>query len=185
MPRNTERPLNADEQRFIRHYVRERDIEKAEKKSRLKVGEGMKFYRRPHVREDIDRRIRDIEREQAILDAKDIERKEEALTDLLDPELMKTIKLDPQKHGAIKLRAIELGYIVAGKIRQGNTEALDRSGAVNSNVNIYQSVYDRRAQTPAATTVEVTQTVTPAEPEPSQASPAKPPIKAASKIRVY
>lgn len=185
MPRNPERPLSAEEQRFIRHYVRERDIEKAERKSRLRAGEGMKLYRRAQVRADIERRLEEIEREQARVDALDLERRRETLDQLLDPELVKTIKLDAEKHGAIKLKALALGLVVSGRIRQGNTEALNRAQSSTSGVSVYESVFVRQhiAESSAAA-----RSIPPAGPAPHTATPSTPsPSRAPVKgvIRVY
>jgi hypothetical protein len=144
MPRNADRPLSADEQRFVRHYVRERDPEKAAKKARLKMDQGMQFYKRAHVREEIDRRLRLIELEQAKLDAQDIDRRIELTDDFLNEHLRATIELDATKHGNIKLKALSLGYVLRSRIRQGNTEALIRpADTANTTVNFYQSVFER------------------------------------------
>lgn len=144
MPRNADRPLSADEQRFIRHYVRERDPEKAAKKARLRPEQGMQFYKRAHVREDIDRRLRVIELEQAKIDAADIQRKVDLTDDFLNEHLRKTIELDPTKYGAIKLKALGLGYVLRSRIRQGNTEALIRpQDTADVKENFYQSTFER------------------------------------------
>jgi hypothetical protein len=134
MPRNEFKPLLGKEQKFVFHFAREGfDEDKlnlVERACRLKTGEGRQMLRRGHVQKEINRRRIAIEFEENRLIAKDKARiadedreaaivtprkLEAALSDLVDiPKNADAASL------AIKQRAIELGLIYIGKIRDGN-----------------------------------------------------------------
>jgi len=131
MPPRKDVPLTVQEQRFVIHYIREGAAPEvahiAERKARLKKGEGAKMLRRAHIQQEIHRRKVLIEFEENRLIAKDnvtqIQREDERdLVTLhkIEAALDKVIALDAEKHGVTVLKAIELGLIYTGSIRDGN-----------------------------------------------------------------
>lgn len=131
MPRDPFKPLTIDEQRLVIHYLREGATPEvlpiAERKARLKKGEGASILRRRHVQEEIGRRQRLVEYEENKLIAKDkvavAQRDDERdLVTLhkIEAALDKVIALDAKDHGQVVLKAIELGLIYTGSIRDGN-----------------------------------------------------------------
>lgn len=137
--RNTDRPLTAKEQKFIRYYCRPdcRDIERAAQLAGYKAREGKVLYNRPEVRAEIDRRLRLVELEQARLDAE-----AEILTDsLIDTALKEMIGLDAKAHGATKYNGIRLALVVRGRIETRNEKRTEAAGAKSAfGPTIYGSV---------------------------------------------
>ena len=141
MPRNDDRPLNRNEQNFIRFYVNPevRDIERAAQLAGLEPAKGKKLYNDPVVRDEIDRRLRLVELEQARLDAE-----AEVLVDsLLDQALMDAVKLDAAEHGSTKLAAITLAMVVKGRIetRHAKAMAMGPRGALGAQPQTTPGVY--------------------------------------------
>lgn len=131
MPRDPFLPLTRQEQRFVIHYLREgatpEVLEIAERKARLKKGDGKAMLRRKHVVDEIRRRQILVEYEENRLIAKDkiavAQRDDERdLVTLhkIESALDKVIALDAKDHGQVVLKAIELGLIYTGSIRDGN-----------------------------------------------------------------
>ena len=115
-----ERILTAQEQKFVRLYVKHRDVAKAAGLCRMKPEAGKRFMKRQAVAEDIARWMSVIQKEQVDLDLKEANLENA----LLDSELKKVIMLDAKEHGALKLNAITLGFIVTGRMRDGQREAV-------------------------------------------------------------
>jgi len=131
MPRDPFLPLNRQEQRFVIHYLREGATPEvahiAERKARLKKGEGANLLRRKHIQEEIHRRKVLVEFEENRLIAKDsiekaaaIDERDKVTLHKIESALDKVIALDPEKHGQTVLKGIELGLIYTGSIRDGN-----------------------------------------------------------------
>lgn len=120
MPTYTDRLLSADEQKFVRFYVKYRDIEEAAQHARLKKGTGKRMFQRPAVREDIDRRIGMIEKEETIQDVRSMH----LAAEVLDVELKNVCQLDPKLHGSLKMEGLRLAYIVTGRLKDRNLEAV-------------------------------------------------------------
>lgn len=131
MPRDPTLPLNRQEQRFVIHFLREgatpEVVHIAERKARMKAGEGKKVLRRKHVQEEIHRRKVLVEYEENRLIAKDSidaakrdDERDMVTLHKIESALDKVIALDAEKHGQTVLKAIELGLIYTGSIRDGN-----------------------------------------------------------------
>jgi len=146
MPPRKDVPLTVHEQRFVIHYIREGAAPEvayiAERKARLKKGEGEKMLRRRHVQEEIHRRKILVEYEENRLIAKDnvatVQRDDERdLVTLhkIESALDKVIALDAEKHGTTVLKAIELGLIYTGSIRDGNKVKLSTIDPLGTDKN--------------------------------------------------
>lgn len=135
MPRK-DVPLTVHEHRFVLHYLREgaapEVVHIAERKARLKKGEGAHMLRRRHVQEEIHRRKILVEYEENRLIAKDnvavVQRDDERdLVTLhkIEQALDKVLQLEAKDHGPTVLKAIELGLVYTGAIRDGNKVKLN------------------------------------------------------------
>jgi hypothetical protein len=135
MAKNDDKPLPAKEQRFIHFFTQSRDLEKAAGLAGFKPSFGARLYKRPEIREEIDRRIGIVEVEQAKLIAKDI-----VLTmPVLDKNLMEIIELPAKEFALAKLRALQFGYVLQGKVRIGNTEAIVERAPGEGQNNFYRA----------------------------------------------
>lgn len=168
MARETFRPMTADEQKFIRHFCRlgatEDRTEEAERLARLKRGAGAKMLKLRHVAEEISRRKAMLESEQAVLDARDLNRREleeekrQTITlDRVESKLYKLLELDPEKYGALVHQVIQTCLVYTGTIRNGNmmrtipadpTLEANRTSATES--SFYRSIFQplRAGETP-------------------------------------
>jgi hypothetical protein len=179
----TDRPLSADEQRFVRHYVKHRDLEKAAALAKL-TGKmtGKKMYARPAVREDIDRRI-------AVLDGVTLEMDVKELmlaADILDVELRNVCQLNAKEFGTLKMDGLRLAYILTGRLKDRNLEAIGTNSGTSTNDQpaFYQQMF-HQAQTQITHTLTQAETVSvPAAPRVTQHA-ALPPRPEAPTIKVY
>lgn len=133
MPRDPFLPLTRPEQRFVLHYLREGAVPEivhiAERKARLKVGEGKGILRRRHVQEEIHRRKVLIEFEENRLIARDsigmaaaADERDRVTLNKIEAALDKVIQLDAEKHASSVLEAVRLGLVYTGTIRDGRRE---------------------------------------------------------------
>lgn len=157
MPRNTDRPLTAKEQKFIRFYSKPgvRDIEKAAQLAGMPGRDGKTLYKRPEVRGEIDRRLRLVELEQAKLDAE----AEVLSNDIIDKALAATMALDAKEFGSTKLAAIQLALVVKGRIETRNAKSVQTQSAPSAfRPSIYGSISapTAAAALPVATTTTTT-----------------------------
>lgn len=148
MALKSELPIPAKESRFVHYYVETRDLEKAALLAGFKTATwGLRLYKQPRIREEIDRRIGVVELEQAKLKAADV-----ILTErILDKELLEIIQLDPKAFAREKLNALKFGYVLQNKVRIGNTEAIVERGPNPGAGNFY-----RAFETTTTTVREVT-----------------------------
>lgn len=106
---------------FITWFRKYRDYYKAAERAHIAKNQAKKTYERIEIQEEIERQDGVVERERARVQVES-----EGITrNFLDAELLQVINLDPKRHGANKLRGIELGYVRAGVLQVGNTKSLD------------------------------------------------------------
>lgn len=201
-------PLTRDEQRFLIHYVREgatpEVVHIAERLARLKKGEGKKIAGRKHVQEEIHRRKVCVEYEENRLIAKDIVvqqqvDKERDMVTLhkIEVALDKVISLDAEKHGVIVLKAVELGLIHVGALRDGNrvkvrnddplgtdgkmpAPALE-TGEEPRTIGFYESIFSASKNDPNQPAADAALEPAPLMPEHARSAPPTIPVVAAPK----
>jgi hypothetical protein len=89
---------------------------------------------------------------------------------VIGQELMRLVRLDPERHGRVKHEAIKTAYVVRGLMKQGNTERIippdpNDKGGVGG---IYSSLFDRlRVESGSEA---------PPLPAPTAATPPEPPV---------
>lgn len=73
-------------------------------------------------------------------------------TDVIEQELMRLVRLDPERHGRIKLASIQTAFVVAGLMEQGTTRRVvpAEMQTPGNTTGIYQSLFDRMRAAPAA-----------------------------------
>jgi hypothetical protein len=159
MPRDRFMPLTGDEQRFVFHICREGGAPEkasvAERRARLKKGEGAVMLKRRHVAEEIQRRMGAILFEENRLIAKgnvaaaaeEAERDRVTLSNA-ERALARVINLDAKSHGSVILEAVRLALVYTGTIKDGNRERIgalksaDGSDPVKANDGVYRSIFD-------------------------------------------
>lgn len=206
MPRDPFMPLTRDEQRFVIHYIREGStpevVHIAERLARLKKGEGAKIVKRKHVQEELQRRKVMVEFEENRLIAKDMVAKQAAdkerdivTLNKIETALDKVIALDAEKHGPVVLKAIELGLIHVGSIRDGNRVKIrtdDPLGQDGKNVTapegeevrtigFYESIFSSVKNDPAASAAPAALEPAPLMPESKPAGPPTIPVTVPAK----
>lgn len=166
--------LPADEEKLLRFFIKEGAVEEkipvVAKRFRLTVGGVKRKLALKRVQEELRVRMEPIrleqQRQQMLADdvaqatAKLIADKEKAESDLkaatqmpsmeltvevLERELMRIACLDAEKHGRIKLAAIQTGYVIKGVMEQGTTRRVnppDR-GAETTAGGVYTNLFDR------------------------------------------
>lgn len=180
MPGNADRILTAQEQKFIRMYVKPevRDLRRAAELIGLKGTMGKTMYKRLAVKAEIDRRLGLVTTVQAIQDAADAKLLEQAAIEedllankVLDQALLDMVKLDAKEHGSTKLQAIRMALVVKGRVQTRDMTAVAQQGATQTDnrPSIYGSINPQLQQSPVATTTmrrteEVIQTHPPAQP---------------------
>lgn len=131
MPRDSFKPLTAQEQRFVIHFLREgaaeENLHNAARKARITEKEGKAILRRKHVQEEIHRRKVLVEFEENRLIARDnigaakqVDEAELVTLHKVEKALDGVLKLEAEKHGSTVLKAVELALIYTGTIRDGN-----------------------------------------------------------------
>jgi hypothetical protein len=113
--RSTVTRFPANVQRFIQVYVGCRDKEKAALRSGFEAEAGDKLLSKKPIRAEIERKIRIIDLETAKLTAQ----ANKLQVELIDSELVKTIKISAKTGGTTKVKAMELGYERLGILRDG------------------------------------------------------------------
>ena len=157
-----ERTLTAQEQLLIRHYVREGGTEdripRAARKLKIPPERAAAILRRIHVREEVARRLAMLQFEQARLDARDINRRENEEEEKIRVteakvyrQLNELIEADPKSltdGHRMKAEFLRLALVVTGTIRDGRTERLlpPDSQPGQHGPNIYTSMFGQQAQ---------------------------------------
>jgi len=126
-------PPGAAVQRFIFFYVNERDLQLAATKAGLEPEMGERLYREPKVRAAIEKKIHLVDVEHAKLAAQALSLN----VSLLDASLAEEVK--NKKSGAVRMRAIELGYKRTGVMRDGEFVLAPDPDAARKAPSIYQS----------------------------------------------
>lgn len=164
-------PLKLKEQRFIHYYCHPacRDVHRAAKHAGYSSAiTGANLYKRPDIRAEIDRRLGVIELEEAkLLAVQEVEltKKEVLADDFLDTKLADIISLDPKEHGRLALSGIQLAYVVRGRVKMGNSEAIQKPGA--SDQPVQPGFYRAFEQT----TIQTRELIAPSEQVPQQQPP--------------
>lgn len=133
MPRDPFKPLTAQEQSFVFHWVREKCLMErmgiVERKAKVPQGKGILILARPHVQRDIDARKYLVELESARLIARDQnradtvqERKEKVTLDRIETVLHDLMNLDLKEQGALVHAAVQTALVYSGVVRKGNFE---------------------------------------------------------------
>lgn len=138
--RSKDLPPSAQEQRFIQYYLDSRDLARAAVKSGFDASDGVRLYRRKHIREAIDHAVALYDRERAKLTAK----ANLLHVDFLDAELVKACKVAATNPA--KIRALELAYERVGLRRDGDF-IIPASTTDNAAPSMYQALIDRQTQT--------------------------------------
>jgi hypothetical protein len=158
-----DRCLTSEEQRLVRHYIREGGTEdklaRAARKTKITLEKAQTLLKRIHVAEELARRRHLLEYEQAKLDAADLNRRESEedkridLTEKLIFEEMRDLIRTPAKklgdgHKA-KSELLRLAAVFTGTIRDGRLERLlppdQGPGSGGGGPVIYQDVFTRMA----------------------------------------
>ena len=159
-----DRCLTSEEQRLVRHYIREGGTEdklaRAARKTKITLEKAQTLLKRIHVAEELARRRHLLEYEQAKLDAADLNRRESEedkridLTErLIFEEMRDLIRTPAEKLGdghKAKAELLKLGAVFIGTIRDGRLEKIERMPQQDPTLGvpepcIYQSIYTRAA----------------------------------------
>jgi hypothetical protein len=159
-----DRCLTSEEQRLLRHYIREGGTEdklaKAARKTKITLERAQALLKRVHVGEELARRRHLLEYEQAKLDAADLNRretKEDEQIDLTEKKIFQQmIRLietpaEEMKDGhQMKAQFLKLAAVFTGTIRDGRLEKIERMSQPDGTLGvpepcIYQSIYTRAA----------------------------------------
>lgn len=163
MARNaqTERTLTSEEQRLIRKLIRQGGTEdmlpRAARAAKMPLEKAQKILKRVHVQEEVRRRQRLIEFEQAKIDAADICRREDedekqirVTEEKIYRQFNKLLEVEAEKlTNGHKLKAefLKLGLVITGTIRNGKLERLTPpEGGSASIPTMYESTFERAAQ---------------------------------------
>jgi hypothetical protein len=120
-PQSTEEPLTREQEKFVAAYRRLKDIYKAAAKAGIPKNMAVRTFNLIQVQEEIERQDDVVRQERA---RQQVET--ENLTNaFLDAELIKVIR---EEKGTLKKEAIQLGYIVTGRIQAGATKLLEPAG---------------------------------------------------------
>ncbi len=163
---------------YVKEGAVEEKIRAIEKRLRLRVGAGAKLLKLKRVQEALREMMEPIRLEQqrqemlgqaveevtAKLQAEKIELEARLAaatqmplmvvtgnTDVIEQELMRLVRLDPEKHGRIKLASIQTAFVVAGLMEQGTTRRVvpAEMPTPGNTTGIYQSLFDRMRAAPA------------------------------------
>ena len=116
-----EEPLTREQEKFVAAFRKWRDIYKAAAKAGIGKNQAVKTFHLIQVQEEIERQDDAVRQERA---RQQVET--ENLTNaFLDHELIMVIRTET---GALKKEAIQLGYIVTGRIQAGMTRILEPAG---------------------------------------------------------
>lgn len=161
--------------RYVKEGAVEEKIPAIEKRLRLRVGTGVKFLKLKRVQDALRVMMEPIrlEQERQAMVGKAVEECTAKLqaekaelearlaaatqmpdmrvtgnTEAIEHELMRLVRLDPERHGGIKLASIKTALVVAGLMEQGTTRRVippDDPGKGTA-PGIYQSLFDRQRQ---------------------------------------
>jgi len=159
-----DRCLTSEEQRLVRHYIREGGTEdklaRAARKTKITLEKAQTLLKRIHVAEELARRRHLLEYEQAKLDAADLNRRESEedkridLTEgLIFEQMRDLIRTPAEKLGEghkAKSELLRLAAVFTGTIRDGRLEKIERMPQQDPTLGIpepciYQSIYTRAA----------------------------------------
>ncbi|HUD75799.1 MAG TPA: hypothetical protein VMQ76_12065, partial [Terracidiphilus sp.] len=133
-PHIEEEPLTREQEKFATLFRKYRDIYKAAEKAGIAKNAAVRTFHLIQVQEEIERQDDIVRHERA---RQQVET--ENLTNaFLDGELIKVIK---EEKGSLKKEAIQLGYIVTGRIQAGATKLLEPAGngIVTNTAPFYQA----------------------------------------------
>jgi hypothetical protein len=166
MPRKDqeERPLTRVEERFATLFCKYGDIYKAAEKAGIGKNMAVRTFHLIQVQEEIERQ-KDVVRQER---ARQQVETENLTNDFLDKELIDVIR---SEKGALKKEAIQLGYVVTGRIQAGNTRTLEVPTEPNKGTapNFYQAFV--RVDGPVASILPDETASNPAKPEVSEKPP--------------
>jgi hypothetical protein len=120
-PQSTEEPLTREQEKFVAAYRRLKDIYKAAAKAGIPKNVAVRTFNLIQVQEEIERQD-DVVRQERARQQVEVELLTNAF---LDGELIKVIR---KEKGTLKKDAIQLGYIVTGRIQAGATKLLEPAG---------------------------------------------------------
>lgn len=166
--------LPADEEKLLRFFIKEGATEEkipvVANRFRMKLGDVKRKLALKRVQEELRIRMEPVrleqQRQQMLADsvaeatAKLIADKEKAeaelkaattmpsmelTVDLLERELARLVCLDGEKHGRIKLSAIQTGYVIKGVMEQGNARRVNPVDKPldDKPAGVYTNVFDR------------------------------------------
>lgn len=133
-PQSTEEPLTREQEKFVAAYRRLKDIYKAAAKAGIPKNVAVRTFNLIQVQEEIERQD-DVVRQERARQQVEVELLTNAF---LDGELIKVIR---EEKGTLKKDAIQLGYIVTGRIQAGATKLLEPAGngIATSSAPFYQA----------------------------------------------
>lgn len=164
---------------YVKEGAVEEKIRAVEKRLRLRAGAGAKLLKLKRVQDALREMMEPIRLEQqrqemlgnavdevtAKLQAEKVELEARLAaatqmpamvvagnTDVIEQELMRLVRLDPERHGRIKLASIQTAFVVAGLMEQGTTRRVvpAEMQTPGNTTGIYQSLFDRMRAAPAA-----------------------------------
>lgn len=164
---------------YVREGGEEEHIRAAEKRARLKMGTGARVLKLKRVQDAVKERMEPIRLEQqrqqlvgeAVVQAtaqlqEERDRLQQAMEQIvalpamrvmgneqvIEQELMKLVRLCPEKFGRIKLAAIQTSFVVAGLMEQGTTRRVSPpdSAKISDGKGVYASLFDRLRAEPKA-----------------------------------
>lgn len=130
-----EKVLNKIDERVVFWWLKLRDVVKVAQRLNLAKTEVKTILDRIEVQDEIERQENVLISERMKIQAN----AENLTNDLLDRETLSLIMLDAETNGTVKLKAIELGYILTGRIESGNTRSLEAKEGPDAKPNFYQA----------------------------------------------
>lgn len=133
-PHIEEKPLTREQDKFCLLFCRYGDIYKAAERAGIPKSRAVATFHLIQVQEEIERQ-KDVVRQER---ARQQVETENLTNRFLDEQLMSVIR---DEKGALKKDAIQLGYVVTGRIQAGMTRVLEPAGegAKSGSPNFYQA----------------------------------------------
>jgi hypothetical protein len=132
------KPLSILDEKVVFHWLKMRNEPRVAEKLRISTRQVKAILDRIEVQDEIERQENVLIQERMKLQAN----AENLGNDLLDKELLGLILLDPMAaapSAEAKRKAIELGYILTGRIESGNTRSLEAKEGPDAKPNFYQA----------------------------------------------
>jgi hypothetical protein len=127
--------LNKTDLDSVFWFRRYRDPYKAAEHCGIPRRSARAHFNRAEIQEELERQDNAVIAERARIQV----HAENLTNDLLDKELLTLVTLDEHVHPEAKRKAIELGYILTGRIESGGTRSLEAKEGPDAKPNFYQA----------------------------------------------